>query len=517
MMNGLCPVLLLSLFVLGSCENVVFNINLDDQPADFPHYWEECVGSGHMLLTSRVDWREHLAMVRRDIGFKRIRGHGLLDDDMSTSLGPNVNSYINVDLLVDYLIELGMRPILELSFMPNWLSSHPTDKGGKTVCHYVGNINPPKDYQLWGNMIAQLGEHLVGRYGEETVSEFLFEVWNEPGVAPTFWTGTQADYFKLFNYTSRALKGVSEKIQVGGPATDCCPCWIQDFEKFNKEHKIAYDFISTHCYAGGRTDFGNATKLGHTIAHAKSLISSPKIPFVITEFSSNYIQGDEGKAIAGIMHDLPAEAAFLVSLISQPGTGAAQVLSYWTFSDVFAEPGFPSHNISFHGTFGLTNIFGVPKPSYRALEMLHTGGEQRLPVYGASTIDLQSDTCHCLPLLNSTHLNLFLHNYAMPGAPIEACNADIRLSGLGFPHKSASGAILRRIDEDHTNPRGYWIKEMGMFSGYPTIQQKKQLKKASEISTSPVSGDVTGPTTLEFKRVSVPTQAVAVLSVPLFS
>eukprot|EP01006_Ploeotia_vitrea_P054993 TRINITY_DN67945_c7_g2_i1.p1 TRINITY_DN67945_c7_g2~~TRINITY_DN67945_c7_g2_i1.p1 ORF type:complete len:156 (-),score=24.26 TRINITY_DN67945_c7_g2_i1:15-455(-) len=121
-------------------------------------------------------------------------------------------------------------------------------------------------------------------------------------------------------------------------------------------------------------------------------------------------------------------------------------------------------------------------------------------------------TCKCLVLMNSTHLNLFVHNYVSPGSPIQECQADVHVSGLQFPHKAAAGS-LRRIDDNHTNPRGYWIKEMGMFSGYPTPDQIIQLKKASEILVMPMQGVVTG-TVVEFNNLKVPPQSIAVLSLP---
>jgi hypothetical protein len=88
----------------------------------FTHFFEESVGSGHMSLTLRADWRAHMAMAARDLGVRHVRGHGLLDDDMSVSYGIGLNSYYNVDSLVEFLDSVGMRPIFELSFMPGWLT-----------------------------------------------------------------------------------------------------------------------------------------------------------------------------------------------------------------------------------------------------------------------------------------------------------------------------------------------------------------------------------------------------------
>ena len=85
--------------------------------------WEKCVGSGHATLALREDWRKQVSMARKEIGIEMVRFHGILDDDMSTSQGPDMNSYVNVDSIVDFLLENNMTMVIELGFMPSWLAS----------------------------------------------------------------------------------------------------------------------------------------------------------------------------------------------------------------------------------------------------------------------------------------------------------------------------------------------------------------------------------------------------------
>ena len=179
----------------------------------FSHFFETSVGSGHMSLTLREDWRNHIRMAARDLGVKHIRGHGLLDDDMSVSFAYGKHAFYNIDSLVDVLSSVGMRPIFELSFMPDWLTNG-TDTVSSPllahlcslasahlcslshcsltcsplltqVCHYKGNSDPPKNYTEWGELIGALGQHMVDKYGEQVASEMFFEVWNEPN--DNFW------------------------------------------------------------------------------------------------------------------------------------------------------------------------------------------------------------------------------------------------------------------------------------------------------------------------------------------
>ena len=131
-----------------------------------------------------------------------------------------------------------------------WLAS-----GNNTVCHYNGNTDPPTNYTEWGELIGALGAHMVAKYGEETASEFFFEVWNEPN--DKFWSGgegqpgqagltKQSSYWELYKSAALALKAASPKLQVGGPATCCADCWLKDFVYYMDNHSVPYDFISTH-------------------------------------------------------------------------------------------------------------------------------------------------------------------------------------------------------------------------------------------------------------------------------
>ena len=360
-------------------------------PTRFTHFFEESVGSGHMALTARADWREHLAMAARDLGVKRIRGHGLLDDDMSVSYARGKNAYYNVDRLADFLISIGMRPIFELSFMPGWLAS-----GESTVCHYKGRADPPTSYALWGEVIGALGAHMVERYGESLAGEFFFEVWNEPN--DNFWKGNQTQYWQLYSAAARALKAASPALRVGGPATCCADCWIGDFVAYCNASATPFDFVSTHAYSScGMDGLGSVGKVvgalqkGRADLDAAQMGGGPAaVPWLVTEFGDNCAQGigdpSAGSRFPSAIHDMVDQAAYTLAVVDKLANANAtdasepQALSYWAVSDVFEESFFPVHNESFHGAFGLVNLHGVPKPTYRAYQLLHESGEERLAV-----------------------------------------------------------------------------------------------------------------------------------------
>ena len=97
-------------------------LDLDAQSSPFPHYWKRCFGSGHVLLGTRADWREHMARSAAEIGVQGLRMHGVMDDDLSVAPQKGEYHFYSVDLVYDFMLKHGVKPIVELSFMPKYLS-----------------------------------------------------------------------------------------------------------------------------------------------------------------------------------------------------------------------------------------------------------------------------------------------------------------------------------------------------------------------------------------------------------
>lgn len=189
-------------FLLGSTvtavQSTIYTVDLTSQNTTaFPRRWEGSVGSGHATLSLRSDWRQHLTRVRSDLGVKRTRFHGLLDDDFSLSLGPGDDSYINLDSMVDFHLSIGMEPLFEVSFMPSWMASNTS---ANNVMHYKGNSSPPKNMTEFGLMIGRMGAHLSSRYPNRT---FMFEVWNEPVRTPAISPDPCIDATKMWPWHGR--------------------------------------------------------------------------------------------------------------------------------------------------------------------------------------------------------------------------------------------------------------------------------------------------------------------------
>jgi xylan 1,4-beta-xylosidase len=197
----------------AAAQDVTATADLSGTPTQLEFPMLDCVGSSHLEMGMWAVWREHLANVARDIGFKHIRGHGSLNDDLSTYLGGGANMYNLFDIW-NYLRSINMRPIVELSFIPAELASEPN----KTFMHYNAVISPPKSWPQWYDFIADLVSQTVQHYGIDEIRQWRFEVYNEYNCG--FWSGNETQYFELYNTSAFAIKSVDPLIPVGGPASE---------------------------------------------------------------------------------------------------------------------------------------------------------------------------------------------------------------------------------------------------------------------------------------------------------
>lgn len=348
------------------------------------------VGAGRANEGLRADWQRQLIEAKNACGFEYIRMHGLLEDDMGVyreENGKPVYNFQYIDELYDFLISIRVRPFVEFGFMPGALAS-----GDKTIFWWRGNVTPPKDYEKWAGLIEALVQHWTDRYGKKEVSQWIFEVWNEPNL-DGFWAGDMKEYFKLYAATAHAVKKVSPNYRVGGPAT-AGNGWIQETIDFCEETKTPLDFLSTHTYGvdvGFLDEFGgrgtasskNPDSVSGDVKRVREQIRSssmPSLPLFYTEWSSSYTPADP-------LHDSYFSAPYIIEKLND-SMGFAESMSYWTFTDIFEEAG--PRMTPFHGGFGMINYQGIKKPSFRAYELLNKLGSEKLKVDAPRTIATKS-------------------------------------------------------------------------------------------------------------------------------
>lgn len=477
-------------------STVEFFTSLKSPGNPLHHVWEHTVGSGHALLALRADWQRDMNRCYRELGFKHVRFHGLLSDDVGTLVCENdqlVYSFFNADQICDFLLSIGMKPFIELSFMPTTLSS-----GGDIVFHYKDNVTPPKDFTAWGVLIEKLVRHWKERYGEKEVSQWFFEVWNEPNLK-AFWTGTQEEYFKLYDVTVRAIKKVSPSFKVGGPAT-AQNAWISEFLEYTSRNELEVNFISTHHYptdAFGKPGDNTEAQLAQSYRsvlkdEARGTYEKAEgKPVYYTEWSTSSNPFDE-------LHDQSYAAAYIIKTVLEVRE-FVQGYSYWTFSDIFEENYFSS--VPYHGGFGLLNIYGIPKPAYRAFELLHRLGTEIIPVEGThETVDVW------LTRQEKT-LKILATNSSLPRHPVKTEIIKINLKDLD----SFKTAYIERIDDEHSNSYQRWI-EMGKPQSL-NPNQVSALENASTLRKQPLT--IAWESQMGILEFSIPPQGVVCITLEL--
>lgn len=305
-------------------------------------FYGEGAGGSH----TGNEFQAALRMTRTELRAEYVRAHAILHDEQGVYReieGVVRYDFTAIDRIYDRLLELGLRPIIEISFMPRDLMPDPE----ATVFTYRGIISPPRDWKRWGELNHNLAAHLVERYGVDEVSQWGFEIWNEPNLK-VFWTGTQDEYFWLYDRAARAIKSVDDRLQVGGPSTAAAE-WITDFLNFVRQQASPLDFISTHSYGNLPLDIEQALKA----------FGFEGVKVWWTEWGvspTHFAQvNDSVFGAPFILHGMKSVQ------------GHADYLAYWVISDHFEELGRSPR--LFHGGFGLLTVGNLRKPRYWALAL----------------------------------------------------------------------------------------------------------------------------------------------------
>jgi xylan 1,4-beta-xylosidase len=439
--------------------------------------WRACVGTGRFGLALRKDYQDSLALVQREIGFRYIRGHGLLHDDVAIHRpydagGHRGTAYVftYVDQVVDAYLELGIKPFLELGFMPSRLAS-----GDQTVFWWLGNVTPPRDHAEWASLVRALLRHLIDRYGLDEVRTWPVEVWNEPNLSQ-FWAGDQAAYFRLYETSVHAVKDVDASLQVGGPAiSPGADDWWEPFAEFVTERDLPADFLSMHAYSSGPAQhvpfgvyqtFKRPQHLLDQFAKPRKILAGTALadrPLHVTEFNTSYRPDNP-------VHDTAYNAAYLALVLAEGGEHADS-FSYWTFSDVFEEVGVPAS--FFHGGFGMLAHRQVRKPTFHLYAFMARMGPEIL-ARGADHLVTRHPATGQVTVLA----------WQPVGGTDDAAEPDrheLRLSvPVGTPADAGRRVFVMRHDVDETagNAWAAW-REMGRPSS-PSGRQLDALHEASE-------------------------------------
>jgi xylan 1,4-beta-xylosidase len=451
-------------------------------------YWNFCSAAGRANEGLRAGWREHLQLASKHCGFRYLRFHGLLHDDMFVCRKQNGTLVFNwqyIDDLIDALLASEVRPFVEFGFFPQDLAGE-----SEFRCFWwKAHVTPPANYNDWCVLIDKLIRHFIERYGAEEVRRWYFEVWNEPNLW-FFFNSTRSRYFELYRATVTTVKSIDALLRVGGPATsNFVPddrfrgeqqageksrtaqlerlgdvewegVWIREFLEFCERENLPVDFVSAHPYPtdipfghdveGMRTRPADSTLrdlqwLRRTVDQS----AFPAAEIHLTEWSTSPSARD-------FTHDFPQSAAYVIKTNIE-ASGLVDSLTYWTFTDVFEEHG--AGDSAFHGGFGLINYQGIVKPAFHAYRFLNQLGEEEI---------FRSDGFLATRTKSGGHLRAVICHYpeehgdAPPFAPsLEAAEKTLE---VGVP-------IQREIEIHHLSPNtAYLIETVDAGHGFALRQ-----------------------------------------------
>lgn len=428
--------------------------------------WRPMIGSehlSHLLCTEETGGRpigfelaEALRLARDELGVRTVRAHGVLCDDLGVYRevgGRPTYDFTGIDRVYDLVLELGLRPVVELSFMPRDLARDPA----KTVFEYRAIISPPKDWERWADLVGALVEHLVHRYGRDEVREhWAFEVWNEANLE-VFWAGTREEYFRLYDVSARAVKAVDPGLRIGGPASAAAG-WIGDMLDHVDSSGAQIDFLSTHTYGSPPLD----------LRPLRERHGRPGLDLLWTEWGPTPTHfnaiGDDAFAAAFLLRGMRSAA------------GRVDALAHWVVSDHFEELGRPPR--LFHGGFGLLTVGNLRKPRYWALSLAERLGDEELAVSldgdGADSLVEAWAARRDDGTVGVLVWNLGLYQDEPGGEDTLIRTIELRIEGL-----PATTHRVRhfRVDHTHSNIQRVWESLGG--GDWPTRRQWAELRVAN--------------------------------------
>ena len=364
-------------------RKVVLDVAQAKQPLD--RFFDLSVGSDYPGTLIRDANQAQLKTATDELGFRYIRFHAIFHDVLNTvrvENGQTVYDWTKIDQLYDDLLARHIKPFVELGFTPEALKT-----SDNSIFYWKGNTSHPKP-EAWKALVDAFARHIEARYGKDEVHAWFFEVWNEPNLSG-FWEGAdQKAYFELYDLTSATLKAVDPQLRVGGPSTAGAG-WVPEFLDHVAKSGAAVDFVTTHTYGvqGGFLDEEGKqdTKLDPSpdaiigdIRRVRAQIQAskyPNLPLYFTEWSTSYTPRD-------LVHDSYVSAPYILAKLKAV-EGQLQGMSYWTYTDLFEEPGPPP--TPFHGGFGLMTREGVRKPAWFAYKYLHALKGNEVPAADAQT------------------------------------------------------------------------------------------------------------------------------------
>jgi xylan 1,4-beta-xylosidase len=443
-------------------------------------------------------------------------------EDMS---GNAVYRWDILDRIFDTFRAAGIKPLVELGFMPEALSTRPEpyrhDFPRTPVGEiYTGWAYPPKDYQKWSDLVFHVVDHLRKRYGDAEVKTWLWEVWNEPDIG--YWQGTREEYFKLYDFSVDAVLRALPDATIGGPdttgpgsakATDFLKAFLEHcaHEKNFANGKTGshLDFISFHpkgspIWQGDHVQMGITHQLGAIENGFRVVASFPewqKTPIILGECDPEGCAACSAKENPrNLYRNGPLYGAYTLEVLNETMALARQEHINFRGAVTWA---FEFEDQAYFAGFRELATNGIDKPVLNAFRMLGLLSSERVKSNSSAELPLE-DVVHdgvrgqpdigVIAARKDREIEILLWNYHDDDLPVPATPIDLAITGLPT---SEQRAVLEhfRVDSNHSNAFAAW-KEMGSPLS-PSAGEYEQLERVGQLQL------LNSPAWVEVKQGSV--------------
>jgi xylan 1,4-beta-xylosidase len=423
--------------------------------------------------------------------------------------GHPVYSWGIVDQIFDTFRAAGIRPLVEIGFMPKALSSHPEpyrhDFPRTAVTDiYTGWAYPPKDYQKWSELVFQFVHHLRERYGDAEVKTWLWEVWNEPDIG--YWQGTPEEYFKLYDFSVEAALRALPEARIGGPdTTGPGNARAAEFLRAFLEHCARaknyangkagshLDFVSFHAkgsptWQGDHLQMGISRQLAAIEQGFKTVAAfseSRQTPIILGESDPEGCAACSAKDHPqNLYRNGPLYGAYTIEVLKHVLTLAQQEHIHFLGAVTWA---FEFEDQPYFAGFRELATNGVDKPVLNAFRMLGLLGKERVQVTSSGTqaseeivlagVRAQPDIS-AIATRKDREIEILIWNYHDDDLPFPAATIDLVVTGL--PADARRGLLEHfRVDAIHSNAFTVW-KEMGSPQS-PSESERQRLDRAGQL------------------------------------
>lgn len=470
----------------------VGSVDSRKEKAHLRHLWREiaCVGRAKDLMYAEV--QDMLRQLQQSVGFRYLRFHGLLSDDMLVCRREADHTlrfnFTLVDKVLDFILSLGLKPMVQLSFMPAALAADPNH----TIFATPFIISPPARMEEWTYLVLCFLRHIRERYGTREIRSWLFSVWNEPDTSQDmFGFASSEEFFALYQATWNTVKSFDRELTFGSPSflplSDDGFVWISHYADFCREHSCMPEFLDVHYYSDNfqnlppdgfylraRTngDPDHYRKYLDRVFAAAQQVGLGSLPTHITEWNFTVSHRN-------LINDTAFKGCYLVKNFLENYDRTAS-LSYWALTDLMEEQ-FPVPEL-FHGGMGLFTRNGIPKPVFYAMTML-ARLEDTLVDSGEGWFITRSDSGkfsillynyeHCNPL--SVDEGLGLTPTQRDGIfPVHGpLSVSLTLTGLSAHTYRVKETVL---NQEHGSAFDLWVSAGGLA---PTPEEEDWLRRAA--------------------------------------